>query len=142
MADSIFPFIDATVADAAPPAALSPPKEYDWDFDKNAVVLTNGRTTAVTGTDALKVWTKKALSTQRYRFLAYTWIYGQEFDSLIGQQMSPEVTQSEAQRYLTEALTVNPHIQGVKDVTIEVDGSRVTVNFTEITDQGEVSISV
>lgn len=141
-ADSLFPFIDATVADMPVLATNTTPQEYNWNFTANEFVLTNGKPTIVTGTDALKIWIIKSLSTQRYCFPAYTWNYGQEFESLVGQGLSAEAMQSEAQRYLTDALSPNPHITSIKDVSVTLDGSKVSIDFTAVTDQGEVSISV
>jgi hypothetical protein len=140
-ADSLFPFIDATVADIPASTTATISQEYNWDFDANEFILTNGKPTIVTGSDALKIWITKALSTQRYCFPAYTWNYGQEFESLVGQGLSAEAMQSEAQRYLTDVLLINPHITSVKDVSITLDGSKTTVTFTAVTDQGEVNIS-
>jgi hypothetical protein len=142
MADSLFPFIDATVADIATSTAATIPQEYDWDFTANEFKLMNGKTTIATGIDALKIWILKALATQRYIYPAYTWNYGQEFDDLIGQNPSKAVMQSETERSLKETLLVNPHITGVKDVSITIDGSKLSVDFTAVTDQGEAVLSV
>jgi hypothetical protein len=141
VADSIFPFIDATVADAATTTATTTMREYAYDFDNNEFVLKNGKNVVYEGTDALKMWIIKALKTQRYCYGAYTWDYGQEFSELVGQRLSSDAMQSEAKRYLEEALTVNAHITSVKDVSVTIDGSNVTITFTAETDQGEVEIS-
>jgi hypothetical protein len=141
VADSIFPFIDATVADAAITATSTIPREYAYDFDSNEFILENGKNVVYEGMDALKMWIIKALKTQRYCYGAYTWDYGQEFSELVGQRLSSDAMQSEAKRYLEEALTVNTHITGIKNVSVTIDGSNVTVTFTAETDQGEVEIS-
>lgn len=142
MAESIFPFIDATPADASTSAETSVQKEYLWDFDKNDFVLSNGKPVIVEGIEALKIWILKALRTQRYRYLAYTWNYGQEFEDLIGQKYGPEVLKSEAQRYLNDTLLINPHIKSISNVSVVFDGSKLSIDFTVSTDQGEVVMSV
>ncbi|HEX2986106.1 MAG TPA: DUF2634 domain-containing protein [Caproiciproducens sp.] len=142
MAESIFPFIDATVADASVSTETSVPKEYLWDFDKNDFVLSNGKPVIVEGLEAIKIWILKALRTQRYRYLAYTWNYGQEFEDLVGQKFGPEVLKSEAERYLTDTLLINSHIKSISNVSVVFDGSKLSIDFTVLTDQGEVEISV
>jgi hypothetical protein len=141
VADSIFPFIDATIEDSTTTTTVTTPREYAYDFNSNEFVLESGKNVVYEGTDALKMWIIKALKTQRYCYGAYTWDYGQEFSDLVGQRLSSDAMQSEAKRYLEEALTVNTHITGVKDVSVTIDGSNVTVTFTAETDQGEVGIS-
>lgn len=142
MADSLFPFIDATVADTSTAADTTIPTEYAWDFEANEFVLQNGRPMIVTGAAAVRMWIMKTLLTERYRYLAYSWAYGHEFDALVGESLSPEARKAEAERYLEEALTVNPHVTGVTDVETAFDGSRLGISFTAETDQGEVDASV
>lgn len=143
MADSLFPFIDATIADAeASTDGVSIPKEYQWDFKNSDFVLENGKPVAVEGNEALKIWIMKALQTPRYRYLAYSWAYGHELENAVGQGLSAEAARAEVERYIKEALTVNPYITGIKDIEVAIDGSKASVNFTAETDQGEVEISV
>jgi hypothetical protein len=117
-------------------------KEYAWDFTKNDFLLKDGKFQIVTGLEALKVWINKALLTARYRYLAYSWNYGNELDNLVGQGLSSNATQSEAQRYVEECLSVNPYIQGITSFSITLDGSKISMGLTVLTVYGEVDISV
>jgi hypothetical protein len=140
--DSLFPFIDATIADAQVATKATIPKEYAWDFINNKFILENGRPVIFEGLEAIKVWILKALRIERFRYLAYTWDYGQEFDTLVGQKFGNEVTKSEVERFLKEELLINPHITNIADVSVTFDESLLGVSFTVITDQGEAQISV
>lgn len=142
MADSLFPFIDATVSDVPESEDITISQEYDWDFVNNEFKLVNGKPSIVTGVEALKIWSLKALQTERYRYPAYTWEYGQEFDDIMGQPFSSEVAESEAERYLKECLLINPHITNITNVSATFDGDNLSIDFTEVTDQGEVEINV
>ena len=66
-------------------------KEAKWDFENNIPVYKNGSPVVVSGKEAVLVWAWKALHTPRFRHEIYTWDYGNEVDSLIGQPFSEEV---------------------------------------------------
>lgn len=134
--------INTVIGNTAQAATLPMFKEYAWDYDNNDFLLNDGKTQIIEGLEALKVWIWKALQTPRYRYLAYTWNYGQELENLIGQELSPSVVQSEAKRYLEEALTINPYITGITDASFTQEGSKFNANFTVKTIYGEVSMSV
>ncbi|WP_045573611.1 DUF2634 domain-containing protein [Desulfosporosinus sp. I2] len=117
-------------------------KEYAWDFNNNDFLLYSGKNVIVTGKEAVKIWVWKALYTAKNRYKAYTGKYGNESESLINQTLSRGALQSEIERYLIEALLINPYIRGVKNIKVEIDGSRTDVSFTTITIYGEVSTHV
>ena len=67
---------------------LKVPLELDYDFDKNDFRYdSNGQHIIVSGNDALKIWIYKALMTERFRYLAYSWQYGLEVRPYIGKVM-------------------------------------------------------
>ncbi len=139
--ESVFPFIDVY----EPPmlaVAVQPPKEYLWDFDRNDFILENGKFTIAEGDEAIKLWICKMLRTKRYQYLIYSWNYGQELDSLIGSKFSKDAAASEIKRHLEEALLVNPHIKGITQVIVDFTGDNLQIEFTVLTDYGEVNISV
>jgi hypothetical protein len=144
---SIFPsetviissLIQATVTSSA---ELLLAKEYAWDFDLNDFLLIDGKNVIVTGKEAVKVWIWKALHAKKNRYQAYTGNYGNKLESLINQGLSSGALRSELERYLKEALLINPYITGIKNIDISIDGSRTDVSFTATTIYGEVIISV
>lgn len=144
MADSIFPFIDASVTDSAA-TETETPKEYAWDFEKNEFQLIDGKVQIVEGLEAIKIKVYKALITQRYRYLIYSWDYGSEFEQLIGKNYSKELTEAEAKRFTEEALKVyfdKGWITAIKDFEISFSGDELSISFTIVTPYGEANINV
>lgn len=117
---SIFPMIQPalTVRVEALPLA----REVAWDFERDLPVLRGGEPVFVTGAAAVAVWAWNALLTVRYRHEIFTWNYGCELESLMGQPYSAEVKEAEAVRYVREALTCSPYITDVPDVRVSFDG--------------------
>lgn len=138
---SIFPMIQPE-ADAAASTQLPLCREVAWDYDAGIPIFSGGEPAVVTGAEAVKVWMWKALKTVRYRHDIYSWDFGCEVENLIGQAFTPEVKQSEAIRYIREALEINPYITAVRQVSVELNGSVLTITCTVNTIYGEVELSV
>lgn len=88
---SLFPFAtteDITLTDQE--VTASSIREYEIDFEKGTLT---GR--IVTGVDALCVWAYLALKAKRYRWIIYSWGYGDEVYDLIGYSYSEEYLNSE-----------------------------------------------
>lgn len=138
---SIFPMVqppeDMTDAAQSLPLAC----EVAWDYVNNTPVFRRGDPVTVTGKDAVKVWIWNAIHTERYRYEIYSWAYGSEFHSLAGQAYTPNLKTAEAPRFLRECLLVNPYITAVSDITVDFEGSRLTVSGTAMTIYGEVPIN-
>jgi len=135
---SIFPMIQppAPMEDTLPQLPLC--REIAWDYVNNLPVFRRGEPVVVTGKEAVKVWIWKALHTARYRYEIYSWAYGNEFESLIGQAYTPTLKEAEAPRYLREALTTNPYITSVTNIAVDFAGSRLAVSGRVETIYGEV----
>ncbi|WP_027628676.1 DUF2634 domain-containing protein [Ruminiclostridium cellobioparum] len=117
-------------------------REYAWDFMSNDFIFEDGRQKVTEGLEALKIWAYKALVTERYKYLAYSWDYGQEIANLIGSNISSEFVKSEVKRYIEEAFSVNPHIKGIKILSTTIEEDKISVDFTILSDLGEVGINV
>ena len=92
----------------------------------------------VTGKEAVKVWIFKALMTPRFRYEIYTWAYGSEFESLIGQAYTPTLKEAEAPLVssgVPSDQSVHPSVSGI---SVDFSGSRLTVAGTADTIYGEV----
>lgn len=137
----IFPFLDIEITESTD-SELPLFKEYDWDFSRNDFKLNNGKFEIVTGAEAIKIWIYKALSIERYKYTAYSFDFGQEFTSLIGETNSIGVVKSEVERYINEALLINPYIIGISNVVIEIDGANLMLDLIVNTIYGEVSLNV
>lgn len=137
---SIFPMISPTDGQDGQTKALPLCREVAWDFERDVPIFQDGEPVVVTGKEALKVWIWRALRTQRFRYEIYTWAYGSEFESLLGQAYTDAVKTAEAPRYLRECLLVNPYIKAVKDISVTFEAARLTVKGTAVTIYGEVDL--
>jgi len=144
MADSIFPFIDATVSDTIT-LPIETPREHAWNFEAGEFILENGKCKIVEGLEAVKIKIYKALITQRYRYLIYSWDYGSELEELIGQKYSKEFTNSEALRYIQDTLQTyfdKGWITSIKNFTTSFSDETLHITFDVVTPYGEANIHV
>ncbi len=140
---SIFPFIDGgDIEEQDESTELPIPREYAWDFVRNEFIVEDGKFKVVEGIEAIKIWVLKSIQCPRYRYLVYSWDYGHELEDLIGDIYSKKAMESEARRYVEEALLVNPYITEVTDVTTEGKRDKMSLSFTVQTIYGEVSVNV
>ena len=137
---SIFPMIQPPETAEDDSQVLPLCKEAAWDYQNNKPIFRQGEPVIATGKEALKVWIWKALYTARYRYEIYSWSYGSEFESLIGQAYTDTLKEAEAPRYLRECLLINPYITAVTEISVTFEGSRLTVSGTAATIYGEVPI--
>ena len=86
-----------------------PYKEYEIDFSTGQLT---GR--VVEGIEALKTWMFLALHTDRYFYEQYSWDYGSEIETLIGQSADEEYIALEVERMIEECLLQNEHIYGTE----------------------------
>lgn len=138
-----FPFIGA-MRDAAT-VDLPLFQEYAWDFERDCFLYdVNGRHLLLSGNPALEVWIYKALKTERFEHLAYSWQYGIELKPFIGKVMGVQERYSELQRVITECLMVNPYIRSIDSfsITPENRAELIRVHITLTTVYGEVAINV
>lgn len=107
------------------------PEEYEIDF--NTMKLTGKK---VSGKEALKIWCFFALKIERYRFRAFSWEYGAEFEDLIGASFGRDFQESEIKRRIAEALCVHPYITDVSDFEVSFENDRLFLKCTVETDFG------
>jgi hypothetical protein len=134
---SIQPEIEETAAEQLPLC-----REIAWDFGTGTPIFSGGRPVVVTAAEAVKVWVWKALKTARCRYDIYTWDFGCEAEILMGKPFTPEVKQSEAIRYVREALAPNPYITQVRQTDVTFSGCQLEISCTVQTIYGEVSVNV
>lgn len=137
---SIFPFINPELYIPAAISELPIFKEYAYDFENRCLKLKDGKTYLVEGNEALRIWIHFALLTARYRYTAHSSGYGSELDTLMGLNMSDEIVQTEAERFITEALMVNPYIKELSEFTFESLGDGLKVEFNVKTVYGEETV--
>lgn len=126
---SIFPFIDPDALETGREEELPMFREYAYDYENNRLLLRNGQTYLVEGNEALRIWIFKALSTERFRYVAYDSDFGSEIGTLVGSPLHGDVAKSELKRFIVEALMVNPYIEELGNFQISQTGSGVTAEF-------------
>lgn len=138
---SLFPFvsnIDEVKIDNAFPLY----KEVAWDFKRNIPIIEKRDFKIVEGNEAIKVWVYKALLTPRYQYSIYTWNYGSELLSLIGKAYTPQLTKSEAKRYIEEALKINPYILEVNVLDADFKDGVLSASIKIVTIYGESEVTI
>lgn len=145
MADTFFPFVGVP-SDYTSDIHTDLPllREYAYNFKTNDFIIdpSTNDIKVVTGLKALEVWIYKAILTDRFEYPIYSWDYGTELTDLIGQKFSKGLTESEAFRFIKEALMINPYINDVNNLGIVFDGDTVTIKISVKSVYGEVKIDV
>ena len=116
-------------------------REVAGDFARGIPIYAGGRPVEVTGLEAVTVWIWKALKTARFHHDIYTWDYGCEAESLIGKAFTAQVKESEAVRYVREALAPNPYITDVRQVDVSFQGTKLTISCQVSTIYGEAEVT-
>lgn len=115
----------------AVPEAELPSRTYRIDFAAGRISGTTD------GIEAVRQAVQKALRTERFAHLIYSWNYGMEWNELIGR--SRGVVESELGRLLSEALSMDGRVTGVKDVVVTPLGrSEAAVTVTVETKFGKI----
>ena len=96
----------------------------------------------VTGREAVKVWAYKALNTPRYAYEMYSWNYGNEMESLIGQAYTEDLKRSELPRYVEECLLIIPNITAVENIDLFLIGDKLSGSCEIKTIYGEEMVNV
>ncbi len=128
MATSLFPFFGDTMTAATETESMPLYKEVAWDFKRNIPLIEKGDIKIVEGNEAIKTWVFKTMKTERFRYLIYSWDFGSELHSLIGQSYTPNLTKAESIRYIKETLLINPYIRNVSNVEVTFSGGTLTIN--------------
>lgn len=137
-----FVFIDGSSASQIAGTIMEPFREYEWDLVTHEFIIRDGKINIIEGVAALKIWIYKTLLSQRGRYQAYTWNYGNDLDSLIGAAMTRDVVSSEAKRITEEALYMNKHIFNLKNFKVTLTDNTMQIDFVAETDAGKIEVSI
>lgn len=139
---ALFPFFGDTKEEEQEQNVLPMCKEVAWDFSENVPILENGDYKIVFGKDAVKTWAYKALKTERFHYLIYSFDYGTELQNLIGKNYTPSLTKAESIRYVEETLLINPYIQNISDVEVRFEGTTLFITGILHTIYGDAEMGV
>ena len=114
-------------------------REISWDFTADRPLWRGGSPVWATGKEAVTTWIWNTLKTARQEVDIFDPDWGNEIQVLTGRPFSQSVKESEATRYVKEALAVNPYITDVRQVSVDFSGSRLRVSVAIDTIYGEVT---
>lgn len=114
-----------------------PSKTYFLDFETGQIMEKR-----IDGKEAIIQFIHKAIRTARYRYFIYNSQYGCEMESLLGQNISPQLLKSEITRVITEALLEDDRIYAVEQFQIVRESDNLFVTFTVITSEGAITQEV
>ena len=135
----IFPFIGVPEDyNYTPNSELPLLKELAYDFDRDDFIIDEDTKEfkVVEGAEAIKVWIYMAIKTIRYNHEIYSWDYGTELNTLRG------LTESEAFRFIKEALLINPYINDVENNGITFNGDDLHIKIKVKSIYGGIDIDV
>lgn len=141
MARQLFPLFE----DSAPlsgPGALPLLRDVAMDYDRGVPLWSGGQPVLVSGLEAVKSWAWRAIQTARYRYSCFSWDYGCELESLVGQPYGSDTRRSEAVRYVRQALEVCPYITAAAASVDGLEGSTLHIRAQITTVYGEATIDV
>jgi len=139
-ATTLFPFFGDTAVEGFAAESLPLYTEVAWDFKENIPIVEKGDFKIVTGNEAIKTWVYKAMKTERFRYLIYTWHFGSELENLIGQNYTPNLTKAETIRCVKEALLINPYITNISNAEVSFEKGELTFHGKIETIYGELEV--
>lgn len=107
-----------------------------YDFEIGDFNMKDGKPIELTGLEALKVWIKKVLKTEKHKFKVYTntdsqYAYGVTIRDYINNSNLPyNFKIAEIQREITESLMVNSSINSVTNFNFEREKRTLKITFT------------
>ena len=84
-----------------------------------------------------------ALRIARYWHPIYSWKYGSELETFIGQSFDDEdYLLSETKRLIEDALLINRHIKSVEDVVVNKQEEKLNISCTVNTKYGDLYVKI
>ena len=120
-------------------------KSYHFDFDSDDFVVRDGKLVECDGIDAIKVWIKKILRTEKGRYNIYNNTeYGCHLEDLIiGNSYTVEFIEAELKQEIEDALKQNPQIASVSNFKITRNTNAITVTLEVVlNDEGRNTVTV
>ena len=144
MQNSFYPFIDflsETNNNIPNNEPLPLYREIAWDFKEDIPIVENNEFKIVEMNEAISVWIYHAIKTSRYVYSIYSWDFGCEIDTLLGQNYTASHTKAEVTRFITEALEINPYIISIEKIIVDFDGEMLNVDVRVITVYEELEVN-
>lgn len=105
-------------------------KSPSFDYKNNKVnVEPNGTVRNVDDKESYRFWVIKCLLTERFKYLGYGTDFGVEIESIMQSDYPRDIAESEIQRTITEALSIDERTLSVENFTFEWKGEAVWITF-------------
>lgn len=117
-------------------------RDVQMDYGAGRPVWAGGGPVFVTGLEAVRGWAWRCVDTVRYRYSVFSWDFGCELESLVGQPYREDTKRSEAERYVREALLASPYIREVRVTGTTFEGSTIHIAVDLTTVYGRASVYV
>lgn len=109
---------------------------YEFDFETGDFT---GR--KIDGKEALRQKIKKILLTRRFTYMIYSSAYGSEVQDLIAQELTPEFLNEEIPRLIVDALSYEPEIFSISELSVERDASGLWISLSIQSPFGELPMT-
>ncbi|MBC8580861.1 MAG: DUF2634 domain-containing protein [Zhenhengia sp.] len=132
MSQSLIPQSDRSLLEVDMKNNIMPSKTFYIDFESKKIVG------MIEGKKAIEQSILLALSTGRFKYLIFSWNYGEEINHLIGKPK--DLARAELPRLLKECLLVDDRISSIEDVVLTDVEEGLHVSFTAVTVHGDIPI--
>ncbi|HBZ09110.1 MAG TPA: DUF2634 domain-containing protein [Bacillus bacterium] len=88
-----------------------------------------GKVEIGTERDAYHFWVTKCLLTERYKYLGYSTDFGVEIEDIMRSDYPRDIAESEMQRTITEALSIDSRTLSVDNFEFDWSGDGVVITF-------------
>ncbi|MFW2490963.1 DUF2634 domain-containing protein [Clostridium chromiireducens] len=107
-------------------------KSFLFDFELGDFVFLDGKPQIIEGEKALRIWIKKALKTEKYKYKIYEIIsdtYGIELNEYLHSEYPTGVIYAGIQSSITDMLTKHPDITAVTGFEFTRDKQSLSISF-------------
>lgn len=139
--EQIYPFMDPEFIDV-PPEEAPVCSEYAYDFRTRQFLHEDGQQYKVYEKEALKIKIWKLFMTARLRYPVFPNVYGNDLEILIGRAYTQGYINSEAERYIKEAIKYNlgMWISRIEDLKINFSDGTLYAFFRVVSIYGTFDI--
>lgn len=118
-------------------------KEYAYDMDSARFKTKDGKMYFVYENEALKVKLWKLFMSERSRWVVFPWSYGHELETLIGQAYTQGYVNSEAERFVKEAIkrALEDYIIRLEEFRVKFEEGTLYIDFRAITIYGKLEMN-
>lgn len=132
MSQSLIPQSDRSLLEMDMKNNIMPSKTFYIDFESKKILG------MIEDKKAIEQSILLALSTSRFKYLIFSWNYGEEINKLVGKPK--DLARAELPRLLNECLLVDDRISAIEDLIITEVEEGLYVSFTAVTVHGDIPI--